>query len=380
MGGGEYTLGKKTEPSGSGSGQFRVRNGTLHISSSASVQNAGGYVVNGGKLIIDSAATLTVGLWNGGTGTFHVDDGGTLQVDGKLDMWNGQVEITSGGTFILNGKARYSGDNNVRTARIYNKGGSAIITNGFANTTSAYAKTPVILRQTSGSLTLGGDIDAGSYSTTFDISGGTIHVISDCAVRATTATMSGTSITVEIDEGVAFDISDVVLSVGAITKTGAGDFTYMPGNMPTSLVVNEGGLLLDTADLSYDLSGVTFASGAKVKIGAFGVTLTSCDSSISSATFDVADGLIPSSGATVLTCTDATVLAQARTGLNAVLAPVGITVEIDGNSLVAESHYTFNSSAVSDMNDATGWVNGLAAPAGQPAIIEIGRASCRERV
>ena len=369
MGGGEYTLGKKTEPSGSGSGQFRVRNGTLHISSSASVQNAGGYVVNGGKLIIDSAATLTVGLWNGGTGTFHVDDGGTLQVDGKLDMWNGQVEITSGGTFILNGRARYSGDNYVRTARIYNKGGSAIITNGFANTTSVNANTPVILRQTSGSLTLGGDIDAGSYSTTFDISGGTIHVISDCAVRATTATMSGTSITVEIDEGVAFDISDVVLSVGAITKTGAGDFTYMPGNMPTSLVVNEGGLLLDTADLSYDLSGVTFASGAKVKIGAFGVTLTSCDSSISSATFDVADGLIPSSGATVLTCADSTVLAQAQAGLNASLASVGISVEIDGNSLVAESHYTFNSSTISDMNDTSGWVNGLAAPAGQPAII-----------
>ena len=369
MGAGEYTLGNKTEPSASGSGQFRVRNGTLHISSSASVQNAGGYVVNGGKLIIDSAATLTVGLWNGGTGTFHVDDGGTLQVDGKLDMWNGQVEITSGGTFILNGKARYSGDNYVRTARIYNKGGSAIITNGFANTTSVNANTPVILRQTSGSLTLGGDIDAGSYNTTFDISGGTIHVISDCAVRATTATMSGTSITVEIDEGVAFDISDVVLSVGAITKTGAGDFTYMPGNMPTSLVVNEGGLLLDTADLSYDLSGVTFASGAKVKIGAFGVTLTSCDSSISSATFDVADGFIPSSGATVLTCADSSVLAQARTGLNASLASVGISVEVSGNSLVAESHYTFNSSTVSDMNDTSGWVNSLAAPAGQPAII-----------
>ena len=369
MGGGEYTLGTKTEPSGGGSNQFRVQNGTLHISSSASVQNAGGYVVNGGKLIIDSAATLTVGLWNGATGTFHVDDGGTLQVDGKLDMWNGQVEITSGGTFILNGRARYSGDNYVRTARIYNKGGSAIITNGFANTTSVNAKTPVILRQTSGSLTLGGDIDAGRYSTTFDISGGTIHVISDCAVRATTATMSGTSITVEIDEGVAFDISDVVLSVGAITKTGAGDFTYMPDNMPTSLVVNEGGLLLDTADLSYDLSGVTFATGAKVKIGALGITLASCDSSIASATFDVADGFIPSSGATVLTCADSTVLAQAQAGLNASLASVGISVEVSGNSLVAESHYTFNSSAVSDMNDATGWVNNLAAPAGQPAII-----------
>ena len=56
MGGGEYTLGQKTEPSGSGSNQFRVQNGTLHISSSASVQNAGGYVVNGGKLIINPSA------------------------------------------------------------------------------------------------------------------------------------------------------------------------------------------------------------------------------------------------------------------------------------------------------------------------------------
>ena len=139
--------------------------------------------------------------------------------------------------------------------------------------------------------------------------------------------------------------------------------------MPTSLVVNEGGLLLDTADTLYDLSDVTFAAGAKVKIGALGITLASCDSSIASATFDVAAGFIPSSGATVLTCADSTVLAQAQTGLNASLASVGITVEVDGNSLVAESHYTFNSSVVTDMNDVAGWVNNLAAPDGQPAII-----------
>ena len=93
------------------------------------------------------------------------------------------------------------------------------------------------------------------------------------------------------------------------------------------------------------------------------------DASIANATFAALDGYIPASGATVLTCADLSVLAQAQAGLNASLASVGISVEIDGNSLVAESHYTFNSSVVSDMNDATGWVNGLAAPAGQPAII-----------
>ena len=44
-----------------------------------------------------------------------------------------------------------------------------------------------------------------------------------------------------------------------------------------------------------------------------------------------------------------------------VVASVGITIEVDGNSLVAESHYTFNSSVVTDMNDVAGWVNNLAA-------------------
>ena len=370
MGGGEYTLGSKTEGSGSGTGQFRVRNGVLHIANSASVQNAGGYVLNGGTLIIDSAATLTLGLWNGGTGSFNVDDGGTLRIDGKVDMWNGQININSGGTFILNGKARFTGDNSSRPTRLRNQGGSMIVTNGLSNTTSANANSPVKLVQTSGSLTLGRNIEDGTYGVEFTISGGSIHVVSDCAVRTATASISGTGLIVEIDEGVAFDITGVTFASGTtITKTGAGDFAFMPGNMPDTLAVNAGALALATANTSYDLSDVTFAAGTKVKIGAVGVTLSNWDSSISSTTFAVADGYIPANGTTVLTIADATLLAQAQTDLNASLAGTGMTVAISGNSLVAEAHYTFASSTVTDLNDVNGWVGGIAAPAGQPAII-----------
>ena len=370
MGGSEYTLGSKTEGSGSGSHNFSVSNGVLHIATKASSQNTAAEVLNGGNLIIDAGAILELGLWNGGVAKFNVSNGGALRIDGRLDLWNGDVRIATGGTFVLNGKARYSGDNNARTARIYNQGGSVVITNGFANTTSANAKTPVTLRQTSGTLTLGGDVDAGSYATTFDVSGGSIHVVSDCAVKATTATLSGTGLAIEIDDGATFDISRAAIASGTtITKTGAGDFDYMIGNMPDSLSVNEGALALKTANATYDISAVTFAANTLLKIGASGIVLSAFDSSLANATFAVADGFTPASGATVLTCSDATILAQARTGLNASLAGTGVSVEISGTSLVAESHYTFSSASVTDLNDTAGWVGGIAAIAGQPATI-----------
>ena len=368
MGGGEYTLGSKTEGSGSGTGQFRVKNGTLHISSSASVQNGGGHVLDGGRLVIDGNATLTIGLWNGGTCGFDVDDGGILQIDGKVDMWNGQVTVNSGGTFILNGKARFTGGG-ARTARIRIQGGSAIVTNGFSNTTSSSADTPLSLKLTSGSLTLGGDIySTGNLSTVFEVSGGSIHVVSDCAVRATTATMSGSSLALEIDDGASFDLSGVTITIGSITKTGAGDFTFMPGNMPAALAVNAGGLALATANTSYDISSVTFAAGAKLKIGATGITLSSWDASLANASIEIAAGFSPANGATILTCTDAAVLAAAQTGLNATL-PAGLSVTISGNSLVVESHYTFNSTTVTNMTDPNGWLGGAVGIAGQPIII-----------
>lgn len=368
MGGGEYTLGSKTEGSGGGAGQFRVQNGTLHISSSASVQNAGGHVLDGGRLVIDGNATLTIGVWNGSTCGFSVDDGGVLQVDGKLDMWNGQVTVNSGGTFILNGKARFTGGG-ARAARIIIQGGNAIVTNGFSNTTSTSADTPLTLRQTSGSLTLGGDIySTGNLSTVFEVSGGSIHVVSDCAVRAATATMSGSSLALEIDDGVSFDLSGVTITVGTITKTGAGDFTYMPGNMPNAIVVNAGGLALATANTSYDISSVTFAAGTKLKLGATGITLSSWDASFANATIEAVPGFAPANGSTVFTCADASIVEAAAAGLNATL-PAGITVSVSGNSLVAETHYTFNSTTVTDMSDPDGWLEGAVGIAGQPIII-----------
>ena len=179
------------------------------------------------------------------------------------------------------------------------------------------------------------------------------------------------NITVDAAAGASFTFpASTYFGTGAyLTKTGEGDVRFAGSTLPAETTVNAGGLALCKSDATYDLSAVTFSAGTKLKIAASGITLSATDASIANATFAALDGYIPASGATVLTCADLSVLAQAQAGLNASLASVGISVEIDGNSLVAESHYTFNSSVVSDMNDATGWVNGLAAPAGQPAII-----------
>ena len=91
LGGLEYTLGSKDEGSGSGSGKLQVRNGILHIKKSSSVQNAGGEVLDGGELVIESDAIFTIGLWNGATCGFDVKQGGVFQIDGRLDLWNGNV-------------------------------------------------------------------------------------------------------------------------------------------------------------------------------------------------------------------------------------------------------------------------------------------------
>ena len=67
----------------------------------------------------------------------------------------------SGGVFILNGVARYSGDGYARSAKIKNNGGDVVFSKGFINASSVGLSTPLAFYQTSGTLTLGGDVDAG---------------------------------------------------------------------------------------------------------------------------------------------------------------------------------------------------------------------------
>jgi len=217
----------------------------------------------------------------------------------------------------------------------------------------------------------GGDFES-VLPWTYTWSGGTLAVtdVVSFGDNIAVTVVDNASVTLDIASGSSIDFGSIAYGTGVnMTKTGAGDLAFDLSNMPTALNVSAGGLLLETGNAAYDISSVVFAANTKIKIGATGLTLSDFDSSISNAAFEAADGFSPENGATVLTCSDASVLANAQSGLNASLAGTGISLKTVGNSLVAEAHFTFNSSSVTDLNDAAGWVNGLVASAGQPATI-----------
>ena len=234
---------------------------------------------------------------------------------------------------------------------------------------SAYANA---INQSGGTITFGGNFTSAVTAWTYAWSGGALAITNDVSFGNNVGVVVAdyASVTLDIASGSSIDFGSITYGTDVnMTKTGAGDLAFDLSNMPATLTVNGGGLLLETGNASYDISSVAFAENTKIAIGATGITLSNFDSSISNAGFETADGFSPENGATVLTCSDASVLANALPGLNASLAGTGISLKTVGNSLVAEAHFTFNSSSVTDLNDAGGWLNGLVASAGQPATI-----------
>ena len=349
---------------------YRFRNGTLHWTGNHYTHSDVVHLDERANFIFDSTAHYLASNDHGAPDIWYVHSGGGLSMLGDIEIYNINVEIDDGGTMLIDPTLFRFHSWTAQNSWIKNSG-SLSIPNGISFHGGTSSGGSFTLQQLAGTLTLGGAITKNGKPGTYnmEIAGGTVRITGNVSIDFDTATVTD-DFTLQIDEGASFSLSDLSFNSGVtVTKAGAGDIAFCAGHMPDVLDVTQGGVLLDASNTSYDLTGVTFASGGKVKIGATGITLSAWDSSISSATFAIADGFAPSSGATVLTCANATVLAQAQTGLNASLSGTGVTVEISGSSLVAESHYTFNSSTVTDMNDADGWVNGLAALAGQPVTI-----------
>ena len=337
------------------------------------------YTVNQGtKMVIAEGATLQGATSDAVESTATVQNGGEIDVLGAVNSRHIKWVVKSGGTLYFAptsySQASHTGSIN-DVFDIANAASSIVFPNGLTVTggNSSWANK---FNHNYGTVTFGGPFTSNS-PWTYEWKAGVIAATADVTFGDTISLTipdpnpNARNITVDAAAGASFTFpASTYFGTGAyLTKTGEGDVRFVGSTLPTTTTVNAGGLALCKNDATYDLSAVTFSAGTKLKIATSGITLSATDASIANATFAALDGYIPASGATVLTCADSTVLAQAQAGLNASLASVGISVEIDGNSLVAESHYTFNSSTVSDMNDTSGWVNGLAAPAGQPAII-----------
>ena len=300
----------------------------------------------------------------------NVHSGGTVEIRGSVTSRHIRYVIDNGGKLVF-APTSYSASNfSDQYDRFTVANGASLDFPNGLNVSGGNNSTLQII-QNGGVITFGGGFTSVA-PWTYAWNGGTLAIGGAVTFGDNIVVSVPDSASVALDIASGASISIPMLTYGTevlLTKTGAGDYVFSGSTpQPSAISVSEGPLALTSAG-TYDISSVVFSSGTTIKLGASGIVLSAFDSSVANATFAVADGFTPDSGATVFTCSDATVLTQAQTGLNASLGGTGMTVKISGNSLVAESHYTFISASVTDMNDTAGWVNGIAAPAGQPAIV-----------
>ena len=342
---------------------MNLSNGTLNVVGNVTTHADVIGIRSGAKLVFAEGTTFTPAIWDGGKHYQYVHGDGEVDIFGNLRIYNYGLVVYGGGTAVVRPtKVDVYGDT-AQKSYFQNDGGILSLPSGLefsSGSTSAGFRFSVI--QNSGTLELGGPVSkngkSGEYVVTF--AGGTVVISNDVSFTMDSATMpDNASITLEILDGSSVDMSSFTYGSGtAINMTGAGDFLFTNGmTLPDTFEVAAGAIALNSANTSYDISGITFASGGKVKIGATGVTLTNWDSSLLSNGGFVSGIATPVVGSTIFSCANAAVLALAKSGLDATL-PDGFAVAINGNDLVVTSAYVFDSTSVSDLNNPAGWAGG----------------------
>ncbi len=365
-GGNEYEIGSLDWGTSGWSYQIHIRNGGLLFTGNPSPHYWGFQVESpNGSLRFKAGTTFTPGYNDGSSFVIRVHDSGMFTfTNATFNIHHFELDNRSGATTYFAPSAFGVTAHNFDAPFNNAAGATLTLPNGLVCTKGQNGH---IKLTNSGTLNIGGPLSFGNTTTKFTVtlSGGTVNVTGNVSTKVTAATFSGTT-TMNFVNGARFDATDFSTANGAALNLAGSGIIAISTNHP-AISVGVGSAVEPRAFDAVDLSTITFAQGGRLRLANAGVVITNWNSSLSSADFEI--GYAPASGATVLTIADATLLAQARTGINASLAGTGISVEISGNSLVAESHYTFNSSTVTDLNDVNGWVNQLAAPADQPAII-----------
>ena len=338
---------------------WRFTNGTLHWAGSNSTHSDTVHLDSGAVFIFDAGSFYQPSVNHGATDEWRVHSGASLSMLGVLQIYKINAEIDAGGTMTF-APSELKFNSGTGQGSYLQNSGTLSIPNGISFTQGAGSGT-FELRQNSGTLELGGPVSkngkAGAYRAT--LSGGTIHATGNVSFDFDSVTIpDNTALTIDIDEGFLFDLDGFTFGTFTdIAKTGLGDIPFRAGHMPESLHVNQGAIVLDSANTSYNLNNIFFSANGKVKLGAAGITLSAWDSSLSSSGGFVSGIATPVVGSTILTCANASVLAFAKTGLDATL-PEGFATVISGNSLVLTSSYVFNSTTVASLNDPAGWAGG----------------------
>ncbi len=342
---------------------MNLSNGTLNVVGNVTTHSDVIGIRSGAKLIFAEGTTFTPAIWDGGKHCQYVHSGGEVDILGNLRIYNYGLVVYGGGTAVVRStKVDVYGDT-AQKSYFQNDGGTLSLPSGLefsSGSTSAGFRFSVV--QNSGTLELGGPVSKngkpGEYVATF--AGGTVVISNDVSFVLDSATMpANASITLQVLDGSSVDMSSFTYGSGTtINKTGAGDFLFANGmTLPDTFEVAAGAIALNSANTSYDISGVTFSSDGKVKIGATGVTLTNWDASLLSNGGFVSGVATPVVGSTLFSCADASVLALAKAGLDGSL-PDGFAVTINGNDLIVSSAYVFDSTTVTDLNDPAGWAGG----------------------
>jgi hypothetical protein len=338
-------------------------NGTLNVVGDVMTHSDTIYLRPGAKLVFAKGATFTPALNDGGVHYQWVNSGTELNILGNLNIYKYQMVVHGGGVAVINPTKWDICNNTQQKSFLKTDGGELELPNGISfssgSTGSGFGFSLEL--ENNGTIVLGGPVKKndkpGFYAASF--SDGTLRVTGDVSFDFDSVTISAaSSLTLDVDAGASIDLSSSTYGAGAtVTKTGAGDFVFQNGmTLPDTFVVSGGAVALSSSG-SYDLTGITFDTNGKVKVGAAGITLTAWDNSLLSNGGFVAAIASPVAGSTILTCADASVLALARTGLNETL-PEGFAVRIEGNDLVVTSAYVFNSTTVTDLNDPAGWAGG----------------------
>ena len=314
---------------------WRFKNGTIHWTGKYSTHSDTVHLDEGASFIFDEGAKYTPSTGHAASDEWRVHSGAFLSVLCELNIYNINIEIDEGASVLFNPSKMYFAS--TKQHSYLQNNGTLSLPNGILFSRGTYDVHKFELRQLGGELIVGGPVtkngQIGQYSIT--IGGGTVKATSDVYVDFEEALVTG-SFELETAEGTLFDLSNFTFAPGVtLTKRGAGDIALSARNMPGSLVVHEGGLVLALSDVPHNLSGVVFGDGAKVK---------------------VPDGFLPVSGATVVTCSNAEVLAKVMGDLNTALSDAGIKLVVSGDSLVAESAFVFTSKG--RWSDSANWEGG----------------------
>ncbi len=367
-----------------GSMTFVLTNGTLTIKtryeSYTGLNNA---LWNGATLIIGPSVTTVREAYNNAASVnWTLHPGSRMEVMPRLvEYFQCYYDVKPGATLRIEAADYKLPEGRKSWPNEYRNHGTTIITNGLVisgtDKTSGESTHKVYrggfpgwlaIDQYEGTLQLGGEFNFGKVSGTgffVVFYGGMVDVVKDTRfVGFDCAVSNNAQVTVNVAAGAKMDMSSFTYGTGSsVTKTGDGTLVLGATHPPT-LTVSSGAIAITSPGLDLS-SGITFSSGTRIVFAADDYRLDSAPTGIGfeNVSFEVDTGTL-FSGAAFFVSSDATLRATVRDSVVASL-PTGYSVRESGDSLVLlESNgYIFDSSASSDLADASAW-GGALPPAG----------------